>query len=438
MKRAIVAAAIVIVATAVAIVIVAVAVVVATWPRQRLARLTPEVEAAAGAAARVPSDVSTFSSYFDVGNRATAVWQSNAIQNILRLPLVQQGLAELNRHPAYRHFQTQLSRHPLFVEGLPVLKDFASTEVFVCTGPRLPRLVRAYGAVGSAWRGEIFRFTFTGPRSPGAGPRLGKVITAVVANGQDLRVPGFLLGGKLTKPQAAAKFLEKWAPKIPPTPLGSVQRRRIREADFYVLELSGEKLPADLISEVSRELKTEGVQDRLTQDFIRWLRSQRLVVGAGILDDYLVLSVGSDTALLEAWGRGPALAQIEAFGPLRASRRRSFASINYTSKDLMACLTPTARGIEEVLLSIVDAIPDSPNSEELKSRARGDIKRLVQDITFPEPGSSVGFSLINKGYESYSFDDSEPVGYDYSEPLAILAHRGRSPVVTRSTGAETV
>ena len=394
-----------------------------------LGPLTPETIEALGAAARVPDDVSAFSSSLHLVRQWQRVWQSNAVQSLVALPTLQQMWMQTRQHPNFTALIQTLDTHPLAVQGLPVLRDAFSTEVFVCTGPDLPGVL---AAVGGVYAEAVLLGAVSGFEEDAGGPPsefdVTAILEAVLEYEDQLRMPSLLIGFRLTDIDAATKLLDAWIPRIPVAAVGEIEKRTIQETQFYVLAVSGEQVPDENMQQIIVEMEKAKVPTDMSQRLVKLIRSQRVSVAVGVVDGYLMLSLGRDTSLLERWGKGPSLAASSMLGPARSLYKDGLLSLNYTAAALDS--EPlTVDDIEKITEYFIEAIPEGKAPPQFKERLRKDVKLVASELVFPEPHATVSFSFDNKGIESYIFGGPFPSSLDPSKPLSILAHRGERPIV---------
>jgi hypothetical protein len=174
------------------------------------AGLTPQMVADLVAAARVPSDVAAYSASMNVAPRWQRVWESNAVQNLVSLPTVQQAWMQMQRHPAFTSFIQTATTHPLAVEGLPVLHDAVSNEIFVYAGPDYPDTSSAISELHCEMTLANLKSGITGAigGSPGS-PDINQLIESVLAKEERLKVPSILIGCRLNNVEGAKQFLDK-------------------------------------------------------------------------------------------------------------------------------------------------------------------------------------------------------------------------------------
>ena len=216
--------------------------------------LTPKMTLALGAAAQVPDDVAIYSSSLDLARQWQRVWESNAVQNLVALPTVQQLWMQAQKNPGFTGIMRTLETSPLAVQGLPVLRDALSTEVFVCAGPELPNVISAASELYGEIYFEQMRMKLMN-RGPSADVNIASIIESLLAKEGELKVPSVLFGFRLTDVAAATKFLDTWIPGIGATPVGAIEKRAIQDGQFYVLDMSAEKIPNEVLQQMTLEFQ---------------------------------------------------------------------------------------------------------------------------------------------------------------------------------------
>jgi hypothetical protein len=396
--------------------------------------LTPELTAALGAAAHVPDDVSVFTSRMNLASQCQRVWESNAVQNLVQLPSVQQLWMQAQRHPAFGSFMQTAHTFPLAVQGLPILRDAVSSEIFMCAGPDLPVTLNAIGELYTEMNLARLKGVIAGGGRAPVDFDIGTMIQTVLTKEKELRVPSVLIGFRLTNPAAATNFLDTWLPQIGQTPIGAIEKRAINDSQFYVLALSGQQAPPAVIQQLTLELQRGLVPPELGKRLIEFIRSQHLSVAVGILDGYLMISLGQDTSLLERWNARPSLAASDMLAPVRKHFQDGLLSLNYSAAS-MATRQPTAEDVENTVEYIAQTLEQANAIPGLAERLRKDAKLLSKEVVVEERTSTLSFSFENKGIESYTFGGPFPVSLDGSKPLSILTHRGQRPIVAAAARA---
>ena len=396
-----------------------------------LTALTPEMSKEFGALVYVPEDVSAYTSSMHMVRQWTAAWKSNAVQTLVELPAVQQIWAQAQRHPVYMQFRKQMETNPVFVQGLPVFKDAISSEVFLCAGPEFADFIDAAAELyGTSYFSTL---SGLGRRRMGRGPdpaMIAAIVELVIERGDHLRAPPVLIGFKLTKEAEAKKYIDTWVPKIGPFAAGKITKKRIAGVDCHVLEMSGETIPKEFFRSMRQGMAEAEIPEPKVEKLVAWIKSQRLTVALGIKDGYLMLSIGKDAALLEQWGKGSSLAESRALEPLRKHHKPGLLSISYGSPELVAVGSWTRKDLEDLQETVLEIIPDEPDTAKLRKRLEKDLPELVKEVAedLPEAGGFISFSLENQGIESYTFTEISQTMLDCSAPLTILGHRGKRPI----------
>ena len=397
--------------------------------------LTPEMEKDFGAATRVPEDVSLFGSTRHLARQSRQFWESNAVQGLVKLPLVQMMWAQMAGSSEYQQAMAVLRGSPLAREGLPILEDAVSTEVFSCAGPDMVDSLRALAGVMNAMRMAGLSDALADGAGGGGGPPVLPMVEAVLEHKDRLRIPPILIGFKLTDEGAAKRFLDAWLARIGPTPVGQIEKRPLGGVDFHVLELKGESIPEQGMESVLRDLERARVPRNKLQELAGFIRGLRVTIAVGVLDGYLMLSIGEDMSLLSKWGKGPSLAASAEFEPLRARYKQGLLSIGYSSTQLSELLVWSPEDIRALAQEAIEEIPEQGIPPGLKERLLKDAELLAKDLEFPKASSMLSFSFANRGIESFGFGQASGGMLDFEEPLTILTHRGRNPITVLASHA---
>jgi|GEM_PF-2659331 hypothetical protein len=392
-----------------------------------------------GAAVQVPADVSAFSSTMNLVSRWQDVWESNAVQNLLSIPTVQQMWMQAQQHPVYASFMQTATTDPRAVEGLSILHEALSTEVFVCTGSDLPEVFQAIGELQGEltlmrWNAGLAGVTGGSVEDVDNAEAVNRMIEAVVTNQDRLKLPSVLIGFQLTDADRATQFLDDWLAQVDALPVGAIEQRQIKGTTFYVFEASGDDVPPPMMEQVTAALASAQVTPDASQRLQDFVRGQRINIAAGVLDDYLMLSLGSDTSLLEQWGEGESLASTKMLDPLLARYKDGLASISYTAAS-MAAQPLTSEDFENIAGNLLAMVPQGNLPPELDERLRKDARMLAGEIAATESHSTLAFSFDNKGIESWSFGGPFPSSLDGSQPLSVMTHRSEQPILLSAARA---
>ncbi len=424
----------------VAIIACALIIVFVQWPdAERETRLTEEMRAELGAAVLVERDVSLYLANKNALVRMMGIWESTAMQRLFGLPTVQQGLAMAQMHPAYREFMQTTAQHHLFGAGMPVLKDGLSNEVFVAADDYLVSFLQGIRQVNSAQQFAGLNELFAESVEEGELQRSQQEVLFEELRRQkdNLGFPNFLIGMKVSEVEDADQFILKVMDSLPQDVRARGQWETIGEDEFYVVTLTGDMLPGEMMQDI-----TDDIDDPVNVEMLKeFLRERTFKVAAGIKNEYLLLSIGRNLAGVESFGvaERDSLAASAAFEPLRRRFKPGLTGVSYASKQLMAGSSGAeqADDFTESVSRAVRALPADKRSDGIEERVERDMAELRKDLrahTF-EPSPFIQFSFANEGIETYTLNRAWSVD---SEKLSILRFRSRNPLAFRaSKGAET-
>jgi len=378
--------------------------------------LTDAMAAEFGAAGIVPESCSYFSSTLRLNEQWALVRDSRAVALLMELPAVQAGLAALTGSPQWAEFQRMRAEVPEVALGLEVLADACSQEFFVCFDERWPAVVDALAS--------LYLQTTLSSFLPGPNAMADTAVGAVLDRANELRVPGALVGFRLRDPARARKLLDAVLPRLP-VPLA---KEEIGGGTFHTLRLDAQAIPRSVRRDLNRSLSQMGVGFDRVDSLNAWLNQQTLAIAVGVRGDYLLLSVGADTAQLAALGGKSSLARSKAFAPVRRRFRPGVCSLNYLCADLTGSGkidVDAARGAVDGLLAWFGDVPAG-----LPERLRKDVAGLVEDVNtgLPAAHEEVTISFLERGIESYTFGAVVP-SMDASRPLSILKSAGPAPLL---------
>ncbi|MFW5681876.1 MAG: hypothetical protein ACOC1G_02620, partial [Phycisphaeraceae bacterium] len=382
-----------------------------------------------GAMERVPADASLFASWHDVWPRMEAAWESRAMQKLVMLPAVQMGLAQLQSRPEFRQAM-MLKDHPLAVQGLPVLRDAFSQEVFVCAGGDVIDVLLAGKEVDRVVTAMQMQLAFSeGDLDEDAARAYpSALIDAMLEQRDRLRAPSMLMGFRLDDVEAAEAFLDQAVASIGPVPVVTLERREVRGHSFHVVEVTGQQLPPDAWVDVSDALAEAGVSEEKRAELEAFIRGLRLTLTVGVMDQYLLVSVAEGEGLLAEWGGGPSLAAVEAAASLRQRAGEELRAVALISEPLARLWSMRAEDIRDMSVAVAEAVADRAPAG-LMDRVKSDADQLVADFGGLRYGPVLKMSFANRGFENISIRPYNEGMLAYDESLDIAAHRGSAPIV---------
>jgi hypothetical protein len=161
------------------------------------------------------------------------------------------------------------------------------------------------------------------------------------------------------------------------------------------------------------------------------LKTVEMVVSLGVLDEYVVLSMGESNAHLQKIGQGKRLVDRPELAPLKKYADRPLVEISYASEQMMSATLLTERDING-LIELAGALMPDAMDENMRQRIRADVSALGEDLkaAVARAGAMLEFAfLTDDGFEGYNYSWSENLTLDGSKPLTLLNHVGGSPIL---------
>jgi len=390
----------------------------------------------------MPKDTAFYCSMMRCGEKFKAIGDSRAWAKLMDLPAVQQGLAIYNIQAANPdsvpgQIQTTL-KNPETKELLSMLADMGSEEMFLYGGKDFAgTMTLLQDMVNTQNNGPKFmKLTGEDADLDDAQVRQMLLMLSLSENLDKLKAPNMVMGFKvkdkdrvkaqLAKLQVISNILLMQAPEME----GRFKQETIDGSKYLTLSLDGEMIPVDDADvERLKAMETEpGDADKL----IAAVKKVTVKIALGLRGDYLLLSIGSSTEMLEKLGKGELLIDREEFHPLTKYSEERLTSISYVSKDMMAALSTGKRDIDSLVELVDEFLPMAELTEEQTAQIKKDAAALGEDLkTFvPEPGAVLSFGfLADKGAESYTYNWTENLQLDGSQPLGLLGHVGGDPLL---------
>jgi hypothetical protein len=208
-----------------------------------------------------------------------------------------------------------------------------------------------------------------------------------------------------------------------------LQRDQIGGHDFLTLRLDGSMIPWDELREQTAE------DDR--EDFDKWKElvvDKTVAVALGVVDGFVLLSLGETTDHLETIGQGKLLADHPAIERLEKHAGERVVSISYVSKALAANSNSAEQQIEDLANMADQALAGAEIDEEHRKLLADDIRELDFSQYVGEPGDTASIAfLTDRGYEGFQYQTGEQPMMDSSKPLTILEHVGGNPIFFAAT-----
>ena len=169
------------------------------------------------------------------------------------------------------------------------------------------------------------------------------------------------------------------------------------------------------------------------------MSDKTLVVALGIVDKFVLFSVGDSTKHLETFGQGDSIATQSAITRLNKHADERVASIGYVSKAFAASMGSPERTVEDLAGTAEEILTAAEVSDEQREELVKEIRGLGEEIKkyMPAPGDTAMITfLTGRGYEGYQYRSSPQPMWDSTQSLTLVEHVGGDPtlfVAARST-----
>lgn len=394
------------------------------------------------AARFVPSDAAFFYSFMRNREQFDVVTQSNAWQKLKAMPFVQMGLAVYNLQALdTESVPGQINaalRDPEQKKLLDLIAEMFSDEVFVYGDQSLVGSVSLLQQINGAMRYGPMVLQLSGETSEFDENQLqGMFLLAVLAENVDLiRVPELVMGFRVKSVDNVAAQLERLEKLVlealveEPELTVEVDRKAVAGVEYLTFTLPVRKLPWDeLPLDNLEKLETEPGDARKV---LEKAQSLEVVVALGVRDDYVLLSVGPSTDVLEKLGQDESLLACEEMKSLAPFADRRVAGIGYLSRAMAKALGDVEQQVDDAIEAAEQLLPlaelDSAEQQKVLDDARAFAEELKQFVPEPGPMTAISF-LTGRGIESYQYDWAMRADLDGSKTLELLDHLGGNPML---------
>jgi hypothetical protein len=390
---------------------------------------------------KVPADAAFYSSSLRLKEQWDSFIKSKAYSKLMEIPLVQLGKMQVG-------FQWQQSNEPPIAQlreyiespagqdAVAILGEMFSDEIFAYGGNNIAESIKLLMEINSAVRSARMEALAEGEDPEDA------VAEKVMNQFQDklssgLTVPTFVMGFRIKDGERAKRELDEVHSQLrnvfdehQPELAAHLQRDQIAGHEFLTLRLDGSMIPWDKIQEDSEgdisEEQFNAIRDAISK--------QTLVVALGIVDEFVLLSVGDSTDHLAKLGQGATLADEPAFKRLQKHAEQKVVSLTYLSKALAQSFGSAKQTLEDVAGSVDEAMVQAKVDEADRKLILEDIRALNLARYMPEAGetSMIGY-LTARGYEAFQYSAANRPMMDSSKPLSILKHVGSNPLLVIAT-----
>jgi hypothetical protein len=180
------------------------------------------------------------------------------------------------------------------------------------------------------------------------------------------------------------------------------------------------------------ELREEA-DDVDAEEFEKWrelVSKKTLAVALGVIDEFVLISIGDSTDHLESIGQGPFLASQPALNRLEKHADQRVASISYISQEMARNLSSPKKTVQDLAETADQLLEQAEVEEEQRKLLVDDIRALDLSKFIPEQSEAASIVyLTDRGYEGFRYQTAGPPMLDSSKPLTILNHVGGTPML---------
>lgn len=391
----------------------------------------------------VPANAGFYSALLHNKAQLDLFTKSKAFQTLWNLPQVQLGWKALQAEYAKDKSELakvrQVLESPLGKDGLAVLSDAVSEEIFLYGGESWGGLLKLGFAVMSGVQYGPARALLEG-KGGGLNPNelQGYAALKALATNLDLvQVPDLVLGFKLKDTEKAETLLKKIevaviveALKGAPRPIQDVYKRtQVGKSSLLTFTVSGAMLPWDRIPIKDLEQK-----DGEFGPLVKKLQQMQFTLSLGVHEGFLVVGIGPSAQTVGKLStKGPLLKDSAEFKLLAKAGSNRITDINYSAKSLLAPLyAANAESLDSLLELGTAALNASPLPEERKAKIQKDLEAFVKDAKSVqvEAGAALSFNFTTtRGTEGYAYDWTKNPYVDGSKPLPLFQHAGGTPIL---------
>lgn len=383
----------------------------------------------------VPADAAFYTANLRMKEQWDVFVSSQAYAKLMEIPLVQFAKIQIDskwqqsEEPTISRFREYI-QSPAGQEAIAVLKDMFSEEGFFYGGGDVDESLKLFIELNSARR--TTRLEAEEKEQDKKEVRINRVLEILDKHKDTFKVPTIVFGYRI-KDQARAKreldevhsLIRNLLDEKQPELAAHLQREPVGGHDFLTLRLDGEMIPWDKVRDAA-----DFLDDKQFEKLRGFIGKHKVAVALGVVDEFVLLSLGESTDHLEKLGQGPVLAEHAAIKRLEKHADQRIVSIQYVSKAFAQGMGSYNQTLENFAAEAEEGLAKAKVSEELRKQIAADIRGLNLARYMPEPGDvSAVIYLTGRGYEAFQYSDSKRPMMDSSKPLTILSHVGGNPMV---------
>jgi hypothetical protein len=383
----------------------------------------------------VPADAAYYSASLRLKEQFDIFLESNAYKRMMEIQLVQLAKGQIE-------FQWQAQSLPgvkavrEYIESdegqqaIAVVKEMFADEMFVYGGNDMTEWLELLMEVSSMQ--SMARQDAAASGEEVDDVLQNRLLELFESRSDEFGVPTVVLGFRIKDAEKATEQLDvihghlrKLLDDKQPELAAHLQRDQIAGHEFLTLRVDGSMIPWEKAREQADDVSPE--------QFEKWravISKKTLAVAIGVIDEYVLVSIGESTDHLENFGQGESLAGHDAIKRLEEHAGERVVSISYLSEIVAKSFSSPEKTVQDVANSVEEGLESAEIDEELRKKVVKDIQELDLSKFMPSPGetSAIVF-LTDRGYEAFQYQTGDQPMMDSSKPLEILNHIGGSPLL---------
>ncbi len=389
----------------------------------------------------VPADAAFYSASLRLKEQWDVFLASKAYARLMEIPVIQLAKMQVE-------FQWQQSPQPAVAkirecfqspegqEAFKLARQMFSEEIFIYGSDDVAGLLQLLTKFNGVTRTARIEAVSTGQKPDQAMAR--QVYKLLNEHAEQFTVPDLVWGFRIQDGEAAARLLDKAYAVLmerlnekKPKLAEHLQKEQIAGHEFITLRLDGSMIPWDKLREKAHDLDDE--------QFEQWKQliiDKRVVVALGVVDEFVLLSVGDSTDHLESFGQGEVLADNPVLARLNKHASERIASIGYMSDQFAHSINSPRQTFDDLIGTADEVLQTAEIDEGERAALLEDLRGLSGDLLkyIPELGTVLGVSYLTpRGYEGFQYNLGKFPMLDDSEPLTILSHVGGNPLLVAAS-----
>jgi len=381
----------------------------------------------------VPANALFYSSSLRLREQFDACVGSRAFAKLREMPVVQMGWAMFQQQ--WNNPRGELAQVKAMLEQpenqklVSLLLDAVSHEVFLYGGEGFGDAMALINEFNQA--NQSAQLAALSGNADEAGKVIARhVIEALSRRLDTFTIPDTVIGFRLSatepaQPQLArleqtlaallAEYRPEWKERL--------SRQQIAGHEYLTMKLDGSLIPWDAIPP-DPDLPLDDLRAKVSK--------MTLEISLGVRGEYLLLSLGDDSAHLARLGQGELLATRKELTPLQQHAQHRVAGVGYVSGEFVQKANSAQQQIDQYARMAEGLLPLAQLEPALEQELAADVRRLGEDLknAIPQVGASSSILFLNDhGYEGFSYSWTEHNWSDGSQPLTILEHVGGDPIL---------